>query len=66
MFEHLKTQHKAPATTAPASEPPTGLERVLNIEDRNAYLRELLLLYDGKRWASEQLARIRLKLKSES
>jgi hypothetical protein len=32
MFEHLKTQHKAPATTAPASEPPTGLERVLNIE----------------------------------
>ncbi len=41
-------------------------ERELNIEDRNAYLRELLLLYDGKPWASEQLARIRLKLKSES
>jgi hypothetical protein len=41
-------------------------EQELSGEVRNAYLRELLLLYDGKPWASEQLARIRLKLKSES
>ncbi len=57
-------------TAAPASEEleklVRGAEEQLRGAELNAYYRNLLLLYDGKPWATEQLARIRARIAPEA